>query len=423
MKLHLKSAVSILPIVTRVTSIVTLSPEQLPSVLTEEKTDNSNIESIEDTNKDNKDWYILPDNSDLICDKKTGEICHPLEFKPESDWKEILPLQMIPPGLNVRMNLETGLKEAKLRDLNISPEELENETNEDSLSELHEFKAFFDKLEKNVNVEETLEELIDFSHDYKHGFKIIQKEQNFIINQLKKDDVNDTIKDLYLRLLTSCLRNNPPAKEMFFIKNVDYIVKTIPEWINKNKSVLLKRCINILQNVAYKASPNGNLIDNLELLYTSTDDLDNKIKILEIFADLEILTDTEGDQINFHFNPEEKSIVKRNMENKPNLQAWFREYCDKIQSSTLDDFYVVKFIKTIVKFKDINSDLKPDDSFMKWIAEESMKKFNKLEEEKTNNLETRDLEKESFDKDFIRIRHEVFGNKMASRIKVPLDEL
>ncbi|KAJ0409763.1 hypothetical protein ATCC90586_001076 [Pythium insidiosum] len=36
------------------------------------------------------------------------------EFVPTEEWQEILPGQSIPPGLHVRMNLETGKKEAKL---------------------------------------------------------------------------------------------------------------------------------------------------------------------------------------------------------------------------------------------------------------------------------------------------------------------
>lgn len=93
---------------------VTLTPESqvLPAVVDTPDTSSDNI-----ANKDNIDWFVLPDNSGLVCNKRDTDNCHSIDFEPESDWKEILPLQMIPTGLDIRMNLETGLKEAKLKDL------------------------------------------------------------------------------------------------------------------------------------------------------------------------------------------------------------------------------------------------------------------------------------------------------------------
>ncbi|TYZ63750.1 hypothetical protein PybrP1_003719 [[Pythium] brassicae (nom. inval.)] len=38
------------------------------------------------------------------------------EFEPTHEWKDILPNQALPPGLYIRVNLETGKKEAKLLD-------------------------------------------------------------------------------------------------------------------------------------------------------------------------------------------------------------------------------------------------------------------------------------------------------------------
>ncbi|KAL3668204.1 hypothetical protein V7S43_007065 [Phytophthora oleae] len=40
----------------------------------------------------------------------------PPEFVPTHEWQDILPNQAIPPGLYIRVNLETGKKEAKLLD-------------------------------------------------------------------------------------------------------------------------------------------------------------------------------------------------------------------------------------------------------------------------------------------------------------------
>ncbi|KAJ8561524.1 hypothetical protein ON010_g8160 [Phytophthora cinnamomi] len=61
------------------------------------------------------------------CDASNGQGCHrqlmeqdeghhdvPPEFVPTNEWQDILPNQAIPPGLYIRVNLETGKKEAKL---------------------------------------------------------------------------------------------------------------------------------------------------------------------------------------------------------------------------------------------------------------------------------------------------------------------
>jgi nucleotide exchange factor SIL1 len=46
----------------------------------------------------------------------TSQLCEDKEevFKPSDEWQEVKECQSIPPGLHVRINLQTGLKEAKL---------------------------------------------------------------------------------------------------------------------------------------------------------------------------------------------------------------------------------------------------------------------------------------------------------------------
>ena len=48
---------------------------------------------------------------DLICH---DELCYPREFVPTTEFQLVHADQEIPPGLHIRMNFETGLKEAKL---------------------------------------------------------------------------------------------------------------------------------------------------------------------------------------------------------------------------------------------------------------------------------------------------------------------
>jgi nucleotide exchange factor SIL1 len=53
------------------------------------------------------------DKSEIICH---GTDCYPKVFKATQDFQTVREDQSIPPGLHVRLNLETGLKEAKLYD-------------------------------------------------------------------------------------------------------------------------------------------------------------------------------------------------------------------------------------------------------------------------------------------------------------------
>uniref|UniRef100_H3GCC0 RxLR effector protein n=2 Tax=Phytophthora ramorum TaxID=164328 RepID=H3GCC0_PHYRM len=69
------------------------------------------------------------EEADDSCDATNGQGCQrqlteqderrqqaPPEFVPTHEWQDILPNQAIPPGLYIRVNLETGKKEAKLLD-------------------------------------------------------------------------------------------------------------------------------------------------------------------------------------------------------------------------------------------------------------------------------------------------------------------
>jgi nucleotide exchange factor SIL1 len=60
---------------------------------------------------------VLPQSNELsICDTQPdgSQHCYPKMFVPTNQFQVILPNQVVPPGLHVRLNLQTGVKEAKL---------------------------------------------------------------------------------------------------------------------------------------------------------------------------------------------------------------------------------------------------------------------------------------------------------------------
>lgn len=66
--------------------------------------------AVADANAPEESLYI---GDSLICNSKS---CYPKVFEPTEEWKKILPEQQLPPGLDIRVNIDTGLKEAKLLD-------------------------------------------------------------------------------------------------------------------------------------------------------------------------------------------------------------------------------------------------------------------------------------------------------------------
>ena len=75
----------------------------------------SNVRTGEDLNDDGEDLTVELENED-------GDAPLQNVFEPTSEWKTVEEGQVIPPGLHVRMNLQTGLKEAKILDENEEPD-------------------------------------------------------------------------------------------------------------------------------------------------------------------------------------------------------------------------------------------------------------------------------------------------------------
>ncbi|KAI9846484.1 MAG: hypothetical protein M1837_003904 [Sclerophora amabilis] len=55
-----------------------------------------------------------PGDDDLICPTTSSLECYPRVFNPTAEFQVVQPDQSIPPGLHIRLNLETGQKEARL---------------------------------------------------------------------------------------------------------------------------------------------------------------------------------------------------------------------------------------------------------------------------------------------------------------------
>ncbi|XP_013782819.1 nucleotide exchange factor SIL1-like [Limulus polyphemus] len=88
-----------------------------------------NILGIDDTSKSNKAVVLIDtkqESYDTDNEVKIEEESSAEPFIPTKDWQKIKPGQAIPPGLHVRMNLQTGLKEAKLLDKEMDKDSIES---------------------------------------------------------------------------------------------------------------------------------------------------------------------------------------------------------------------------------------------------------------------------------------------------------
>lgn len=388
-----------------------------------------------------EDLYV---SDSLICNDAT---CYAKVFEATSEWEQIKPGQQLPGGLDIRMNLDTGLKEAKLGTNNMkgkkvpsstiaSPEEkaLVQVAPKDSpeLSD-YEFsndfgiiRALTTKAESEPSslsaydvdtLETKFDDLMEFAHDYKHGYKIISHEFPLLRNISLDERLPISLRELSTRMITSCLRNNPPVIEYTNQAYPEFhyeIFQTIKSLLNEyplhSVTVLVKRYLSVLEELL--SSYHNFTADDMKILTQvyRLNDKQIKIKVLELisklFADASEHTNT---------------MNKRDLEQVvPNIQEWVNELQAMVQDKGIDELHKRKFFSSLYKIKEgYKSEVKIDSSFLNWLDSEAELRKNNLED----NLKARDLEQDSFDKKLIDSRHLIFGNPMAHRIKRFEDEL
>lgn len=388
-----------------------------------------------------EDLYV---SDSLICNDAT---CYAKVFEATSEWEQIKPGQQLPGGLDIRMNLDTGLKEAKLGTNNMkgkkvpsstiaSPEEkaLVQVAPKDSpeLSD-YEFsndfgiiRALTTKAESELSslsaydvdtLETKFDDLMEFAHDYKHGYKIISHEFPLLRNISLDERLPISLRELSTRMITSCLRNNPPVIEYTNQAYPEFhyeIFQTIKSLLNEyplhSVTVLVKRYLSVLEELL--SSYHNFTADDMKILTQvyRLNDKQIRIKVLELisklFADASEHTTT---------------MNKRDLEQVvPNIQEWVNELQAMVQDKGIDELHKRKFFSSLYKIKEgYKSEVKIDSSFLNWLDSEAELRKNNLED----NLKARDLEQDSFDKKLIDSRHLIFGNPMAHRIKRFEDEL
>ncbi|SJM84167.1 related to Nucleotide exchange factor SIL1 [Zygosaccharomyces bailii] len=377
---------------------------------------------------------VLPKSSSLfigdslICNEAG---CYPKVFEARTDWQEIKEGQSLPAGLDIRMNLETGLKEAKLpsreegKDIEtlattdsalipVSSEKTDYEFTND-FKTVAEVLDSFHSTKDVEKLENKLDDLMVFAHDYKHGYKIITHEFGLLRNISFNQNLPVSVREMGIRMVASCLRNNPSS--------VDYVKEHYPEIVHEmfseldmiidgssktaTDTALAKRFLSVLDLVlskSYHFDKNQMLI--LKKVY-SLNDKQLKIKVLEL--------------ISKYFAQPQNSLDKRELEESASdVREWAQELQSWIQDDSIDELHTRKFFNSLYNIKkQLGPEIKMDPSFVNWLARQAERRKVNMEDQR----EDRDVEQDSFDKKLVESRHLVFGNPMAHRIKHFNDEL
>ncbi|CCH58271.1 hypothetical protein TBLA_0A04780 [Henningerozyma blattae CBS 6284] len=256
--------------------------------------------------------------------------------------------------------------------------------------------------------ETLLDDLIEYSHDYKYGFSIITHEFVLLKDTMLNPSYPVSLREVTSRIIIGCLRNNPPVIE-YIITNYPTFKDEIFQWfqglkiqnkvkIISSQDILIKRYMSILDEllpIDYDFSDKD--LQSFSFTYDLLDNKNTKLKMLELVSNL--------------FSNE---VELRNHADITISQKWCNEYSTFIQDSTIDELHLRKFFRSLSTIKKVyGSQLNLNSSFTKWLSKQADTRNKRL----NNGLKERDLEQDSFDKLFVESRHVLFGNPFAQRVK------
>nr|CAI6807238.1 AEL_HP1_G0048650.mRNA.1.CDS.1 [Saccharomyces cerevisiae] len=365
--------------------------------------------------------------------------CYPKIFEPRHDWQPILPGQELPGGLDIRINMDTGLKEAKLNDeknvgdngsheLIVSSEDMKASPDDYEFSS--DFKEMRNIIDSNPTLssqdisrlEDSFDRIMEFAHDYKHGYKIITHEFALLANLSLNENLPLTLRELSTRVITSCLRNNPPVVEFInesfpnFKSKIMAALSNLNDSNHRSSNILIKRYLSIFNELPVTSEdlPIYSTVVLQNVYERNNKDKQLQIKVLELISKILKADMYENDDTNL-------ILFKRNAENwSSNLQEWANEFQEMVQNKSIDELHTRTFFDTLYNLKKIfKSDITINKGFLNWLAQQCKARQSNLD----NGLQERDTEQDSFDKKLIDSRHLIFGNPMAHRIKNFRDEL
>lgn len=396
--------------------------------------------------------------SEVICPDSNPANCYPKIFVPTDEWQIVREDQQIPPGLHVRINLETGLEEAKLNEdiphnnpeLMVVPQtdELEekiHEANEDMKQKIQDTLAKYKK-EKNSFVrskvsqsdltdfsssvkellafgdggdisrlEKALDTLTELSHDIEFGVRLSKDADIFAalqrVSSLAFDE--EDVGEKAFRIMGSSLRNNPEAIENVIKNQPASFFSDLFEVLQlpSTSDVIQKRILGVIhalsadRQLAYQHLNINDVqhsagLDTL-LGFFPKAGRSAKERIILILEDLDVISENPTS----HFDKRSLEMsMKPEYKVSKLLQSVLSEGRAKSEKQFKDHF------NTLVS---LHSDHKLDISkeFLEWLSEEvELRKLGKRARDAIYSGEDGE-----FDAMMLEARHVVFGNPNAYR--------
>lgn len=398
-------------------------------------------------------------DQDLICVESPKKECYPKEFQPTNEWQVVREGQSVPKGLHVRLDMQTGLQEAKLLDESdktdtedpnkkaievvvneeegLIPLEEEKEVPEDESdvklkhqvknleSSHHELSPSLETLQNYKAatapvLTSALESLADLGHELDFGALIVKQENlQPLLSIIQDTSFLPSIRETAVRALGASLRNNPDALNAASTHKITTLLITTMKSILDNSSSI------------------------------STDAQSNKLVGRLIYALGSIVGTGQGDETLYaganaeYFQAEGNSVLRQAFETAgPDVkrkianfisdrilawpiaeaQKWSNTFQNELTQNKLDEYTKSAVFETLVKMHEFSLDkqeplqgeqqvlrkrnnrnaeeeLPVDDQFLNWLVKQA--------EDKNAD---EDLIKEAK-----RVRHDVFGNPLARR--------
>lgn len=377
-------------------------------------------------------------NTNLICPDNDPHNCYPQVFEPTNEWQIVRDDQQIPPGLHVRMNINTGLREARLlqpegegdhqesagndivlnegqvaevalvesSNLDLDPNEVidfkTSKVGDGELTDVdsatHEVLGF-----KNggdiSRLEKALATLVEFSHDIEYGAQLTQDkgifEALYKAGRLAVDRAS-VVEKIY-NIMGSALRNNPEAVTSFLQKHSASLLPRLLQVVKDplTSEVVQKRILGVFQalssNTAYAQQQFDLLDPNPKSHFMQLVSSFPKLGVLAQDRFMTLLEDLNVLQL---VQDETTSSAERM------LQFLQRLLYQKEASSGCNE----ELFKVLAALHSSRS-LAVNPAFLHWMGSQMEQK----------RLQARDKPPSEFDEFFVEARHGIFGNPNAGR--------
>ncbi|CAK9437467.1 uncharacterized protein LODBEIA_P18450 [Lodderomyces beijingensis] len=417
----------------------------------------------------------ISSSKNIICNPEDASDCYPKLFEPSEQWQTIRPGQEIPPGLHVRLNVDTLTKEAKLmapedkdkdehvnelvvgeggvidhdhdddkevdksKSSSVSPQQklrgeqiqqiLKNKvgykpktrvntqdlTNfQGAMGEIGQYDISGATSEDDRRLDLALETLEEYVHDIELGAKLTHNTDVLSkLVYLAQHGGNEQLSGKIYNIIASALRNNPDAVDNVVDGGFDYVsfTKDLFDQLGSTGNDAIQKRI---LGIIQALAQNAKFVQRFFTFGTGEDGLDY---IVLHFNQLGPQAKQRAANILQDLQVFGKSNDRRSVEDtdpNSNVSRFIQQTLAENKLSDPAEFK--KYFQNLVNLHQSDSELKPMREFLSWLSEEVE---SRKEKRKRDNVP---VEEKEFDEAMMRARHEVFGNPMGLR-KAIADEL